>query len=63
MTNFEYINSLDIDEMAKILSQILLCMDCPNEKDCKIPTNNYQDASCRGELRAWLDKEVIEDVF
>jgi hypothetical protein len=63
MTNFEYINSLDIDEMAKILSQILLCMDCPHEKDCKIQDSNYQDASCRGELRAWLDKEVIEDVF
>lgn len=63
MTNFEYIKSMDIDEMAKILSQILFCLECPNEKNCEIQDNHYLDTTCRGELRAWLDKEVIEDVF
>ena len=58
MTNFDKIKSMNIEEMAKFLSNVVYCEMCPVSKLCNEDTT-YQE--CPEKLKQWLLSEVQND--
>ena len=51
MTNYEWIQSLDVDKLAIEICNIIECKDCPGYNNCWIYHNGMQE---------WLRKEHEE---
>ena len=56
MTNFEYIKSLDYDDILQIFIQKITCSDCPALKKCR-----YNSLDCCTNIKIWLDEEYKND--
>ena len=56
MTNFEYIKSLDIDELIRCMQKQIYCDSCPIQEGC-----SESPLECTGELEKWLNEEHKND--